>query len=59
MSKIKKGDTRIFRNKSAYPSLDGKVCTVTATPDSDYDYYGVVFENGLKMAVTKYEIFMH
>jgi hypothetical protein len=53
---IKIGDTRIFRNKSAYPSLDCKKCTVTGLPDSEYEFYGVIFENGLKMAVTESEI---
>lgn len=38
-----------FRN-NLYPSLSGSVGKIVDLPDVDYDYYGVEFANGQRMA---------
>ncbi len=50
------GKTAIFRNKAHYPSLDGKWCEIVNVHDDCPFRYGVKFLNGLKMAVSEYEL---
>lgn len=54
--KLQKGDRALFTNLYAYPTISGRVVTIQNLPDKEFDYYGVMFEDGSRMAAKECEL---